>query len=213
MKKKSLSVRKIKHKLLLDHLKNKKIIKFYKNFENFLDLNKINKKKFAVGVSGGPDSLALSFLIKAYSLLNNCEVKFYIVDHKLRKNSSDEARNIKAQLKKFEIICEILNWRGRKPRSNIQAIARYNRYKLLKNACKKNKIENLFLGHHNDDLHENFFIRLLRGSGLRGLSSFGKIVSEKQNNIFILRPLIKISKERFDLYFKKGFWIFCSRSI
>ena len=25
---------------------------------------------FAVGVSGGPDSLALSFLIKSYSLLN-----------------------------------------------------------------------------------------------------------------------------------------------
>ena len=209
MKKKSLSVKKKKHKLILDHLKDKKINKIYKNFQNFLDLNIKKKTSFAVGVSGGPDSLALSFLIKSYSLLNDREVKFYIVDHKLRKNSSNEATSIKVLLKKFDISCVILKWRGKKPKSNIQGIARYNRYKLLKKACKKNKIENLLLGHHNDDLHENFFIRLLRGSGLKGLSSFGEVVSKEENNIFILRPLIKIQKKDLIYLSKKvfGFYV------
>ena len=34
--------------------------------------------------------------------------------------------------------------------------------------CKKYKINNLILGHHIDDKIENFFIRMVRGSGLKG---------------------------------------------
>ena len=33
---------------------------------------------------------------------------------------------------------------------------------------------NIILGHHQDDLVENFFIRMLRGSGLKGLISLNK---------------------------------------
>ena len=44
---------------------------------------------------------------------------------------------------------------------------------------------------------ENFFIRLLRGSGLRGLISFNKIKSKVKLNdkVFILRPLIDVPKQ------------------
>ena len=44
---------------------------------------------------------------------------------------------------------------------------------------------------------ENFFIRLLRGSGLKGLISFSKIKSKVKLNdkVFILRPLIDVSKK------------------
>ena len=83
-------------------------------------------------------------------------------------------------LKKFNINCQILLWNSKKkPVSNIQSIARKNRYELLLNNCKKNNIKYLLVGHHIDDLYENFFIRLLRGSGLKGLTSFGKITEEK----------------------------------
>ena len=44
---------------------------------------KINEN-FIVAVSGGPDSLALAFLAKIYSIKNNLKSKFLIVDHKLR---------------------------------------------------------------------------------------------------------------------------------
>ena len=36
------------------------------------------------------------------------------------------------------------------------------------------KINDILLGHHQDDLLENFFIRMLRGSGLKGLVSLDK---------------------------------------
>ena len=64
------------------------------------------------------------------------------------------------------------------------------------------------LGHHQGDLFENFFIRIIRGSGLKGLISLSK--KTKFNNVTILRPLINqkkeylvfISKKVFDFYVK-----------
>ena len=75
------------------------------------------------------------------------------------------------------------------------------RYELLFSSCKKFKISNICLGHHQDDLLENFIIRILRGSGLKGLVSLGK--KNKINNINILRPLIDIKKE--DLIFVSNY--------
>ena len=194
MKKKSLAAKKRIHKSLLIHLKDTRVNKVFIGLKNYLDKFISNKNKIGVAISGGPDSLALAFLIKCYQLLNNLDAKFFIVDHRLRKESSKEAKLTMLLLKKFDIDCKILIWRGKKPSSNIQSIARNERYKLLKKACKKNDIKHLLIGHHVDDLYENFFIRLLRGSGLRGLSSFGEPIRE-EDNFFILRPLIKFKKE------------------
>ena len=217
MKKKSLSAKKKIHKSLLEHLKNKKINKVFKEFNYNLDFflkrdtdNLLSKQtKFAVAVSGGPDSLALVFLSKCFLLKNkiNSNIKFFIVDHKLRKESSNEARSLKKFLRKFDIKCEILEWKGRKPNSNIQAIARQSRYDLIKKACNKNNIINLLTGHHKDDLYENFFIRLLRGSGLKGLISFADISVNLEENFRILRPLIKIQKKEL-IYISKSVFNF-----
>ena len=120
-----------------------------------------------------------------------------IIDHKLRSESTIEALKVKRALKKNLIDAEILTWRGRKPISNIQSLARKERYKLLFKKCKKIKIENILLGHHQDDLFENFFIRMLRGSGLKGLTSLNK--KTYIENKILLRPLLDIKKD--DLIF------------
>ena len=180
-------------KLLKDKLKNNKINQIYYHFERSLKID----QNFLVGISGGPDSLALAFLAKIYSIKKNLKVKFYIVDHKLRPDSTKEAKNVKKILKKFFINAEILTWHGRKPISNIQSLARKKRYELLISMCKKQKFNNILLGHHQDDLFENFFIRILRGSGLKGLVSFKK--KSKTNNVNILRPLLDLKKK--DLVF------------
>ena len=195
MKKKSLSAKKIIHKSLLNHLNNKKVKKIFNGFKDYLDKFVKKENKIGVAISGGPDSLALAFLAKCYFLKNKLDSKFFIVDHKIRKESSKEAKLVKLFLKKFHINCEVLKWYGKKPRSNIQGMARNKRYALLKNACKINNIKHLLVGHHIDDLYENFFIRLLRGSGLKGLSSFGEEINEEDSNIIILRPLIKYEKK------------------
>ena len=94
---KSLNVSKKTHKFLLDKLKDRRTLQIYKKFENNLPI----KKNFIVAVSGGPDSLALSFLAKIYSIKNSLDVKYFIVDHKLRKNSTLEAKYVQKRLKIF----------------------------------------------------------------------------------------------------------------
>ena len=203
MSHKNLNVKIKIPKLLRDKLKNKIISNIYKTFEKSLNI----KDNFAVAVSGGPDSLALAFLSKIYSTKRNLLVKFFIVDHKLRPESTKEAKTVYKLLKKNLIKSEILSWSGKKPTKNIQSEARFKRYELLFKRCKKLKIRNILLGHHQDDLFENFFIRLLRGSGLKGLVSLDK--KNTISGINILRPLIHQNKKDLVFLSKKvfGFYI------
>ena len=188
---KNLSVQNKKHKKILSNLNQKKISKIYDEFSFSLKV----KEDLAVAVSGGPDSLALAYLTKCYSLKNKIKVKYYIVDHMLRKESSLEAETVKKVLKKIDIHCKILNWNGEKPSKNIQAKARDKRYFLLANECKKNNIKYLLLGHHLNDLFENFLIRIVRGSGLNGLISFSKSTKYRGQNLNLIRPLLNLEKK------------------
>jgi len=194
MKKKSLSVKKKTHNQLLSYLKNPLINKIYKKFDSYIKLN-LNKSNFAVAVSGGADSLALVYFSKCYSILNNTNIKYYHVDHRLRKESFAEAKKLRNYLNEFKINCKILKWTGKKPKSNIQSLARNKRYDLIYKECLKNKINFIFIAHHMDDLYENFLIRMLRGSGLKGLVSFSQEEANFKDNLKILRPLINFKKD------------------
>ena len=188
---KNLSAQSKKHKKILSQLNQKKISKIYNEFSSSLKI----KEDLAVAVSGGPDSLALAYLTKCYSLKNKIKVKYYLVNHMLRKEATLEAETVKKILKKIDIHCTILNWNGKKPSKNIQATARDKRYSLLANECKKNNIKYLLLGHHLNDLFENFLIRIVRGSGLNGLISFSKNTKYRDQNLNIIRPLLNLEKK------------------
>jgi len=194
MKKKSLNAKKIIHRKLINYLKISSINKVYLKFSEFLKTFK-KTEKLAVAVSGGPDSLALVYLAKCYSILNNVKINFYHVDHRLRPESNLEAKKIKLLLKKLDINCKILVWKGTKPNSNIQSIARKKRYSLIHDLSKKDKVKFILVAHHLDDLYENFFIRLLRGSGLKGLISFNQYQFNYSDSIKVLRPLINTKKQ------------------
>ena len=184
-------------KTLKIKLSNKKILKLFNIFEKDFNV----KKAFVVGVSGGPDSLALAFFSKLYSIKHKLKCKYLIVDHKLRKESTNEAKKVKKILNIIGVKAEILTWNGKKPTKNIQSKSRKKRYELLFSKCKKFKITNLVTGHHIDDLFENFFIRMIRGSGLKGLISFKKY--KQFNSINLIRPLLNFEKK--DLEFVSSF--------
>ncbi|WP_440651857.1 tRNA lysidine(34) synthetase TilS [Candidatus Pelagibacter sp. HIMB1495] len=187
------------HKQLLNKLRDKRIYKIYNKFEKNLNLN----NNFTVAVSGGSDSLALAFFSKIYSIKKSLKIKYFLVDHKLRNNSSVEALFVKNLLKDFSIDLDILKWNGKKPKNNIQSLARKKRYNLLINQSKKFKIDHILLGHHEDDVYENFLIRLIRGSGLKGIVSLDK--TTLINNVNILRPLINVEKKDLIYISKKVF--------
>ena len=195
MKKKNLSVKKIIHNFYSKKLEDPRIKRIYLNFKKKISNHITNS--FCVAVSGGVDSMALSFLAKCYSIENKKKCYFFIVDHKIRKNSTLEANLVKKKLKSFQISSNILTIKKEKILKNIQSFARDNRYKLIIKESLKKKNDVILTAHHKDDLIENFFIRLLRGSGLKGLISFSKIKSKIKHDdkIFVMRPLIDLSKK------------------
>jgi len=188
----------------------------FKNYKDLSDIflnfkNKLNnqkKNKYVVAVSGGPDSLALVALTKAYNFFRKTSFYYVLIDHNIRKNSNHEAHKVKKLLKKENINLKIfLN--KKKIIKNIQAEARNARYDILSSYCKKNRVKVLLTAHNLEDQVETFFIRLSRGSGLRGLAAM-KPLSKLNNQVSLFRPLldtkkkflIKISKNIFGTYFK-----------
>ena len=195
---KNLSVRKIpnQYKSILN---NQRFNQIFAKFEKTFNID----RNFIVAVSGGADSLALAFLTRLFGFKNNLSPKYFIVDHKLRKNSTKEALKVKKVLKSLNISSQILTVKGKKPQNRIQSFARKKRYELLFSKCKKLKINNLVLGHHKDDLIENFFLRMIRGSGLKGLVSLGEFT--KIDNINLVRPLVNFDKKDLIFISKKAF--------
>ena len=105
MKKKNSIVQlaKLKNKF---YLKDKKIKKIYKIFKNIL-FKHIKNESFCVGVSGGPDSLALAYLSKIYSKEFKAKYRVLIVNHRLRKESTKEAKEVKSILLKQGILSNL----------------------------------------------------------------------------------------------------------
>ena len=201
MKRKDLTV--VSLKLLEDKKINHIYFRFREKISSF-----IGKERFAIAVSGGSDSLALSALAKLYSLDNDNDFVALIIDHKLRKESAEEAKKTYKSLTQNKIKAKILTYRGEKFSSNIQKKARDLRYDLFEKYCGKNKIKFLILAHHQDDLIENFYIRLIRGSGIKGLTSLQNIF-EYNKNFYLLRPLLNFNKQELLSVTKKSYssWI------
>ena len=196
----------MKRKNTSAHLLDKSSLSTYLNFKIFLDKN-LKSKKFVIGVSGGPDSLALAYLSKIYCDEKKLDFTCIIIDHGVRKGSTKEAQKVKKLLLKKKIKSVILKINITKLK-NFHLEARQKRYDKMSEFCKKKNIKHILLGHHLDDQIENFYIRLSRGSGLTGLSPIKTI--SKYKKYVLLRPflnlrknqLIKISKKYFNFYVK-----------
>lgn len=163
-----------------------------------LEQHNIVAKDFVVAVSGGADSLALTYLLSSWAKINAKNIIAITVEHGLREDSLAEAEYVSELMKKENIEHHILKWDGKKPEANIEDIAREVRYSLLIEFCKSRNIENIFVGHHKYDQVETFLMRLQRGSGLDGLSSMEEVSSREDINI--IRPLLSLKPELFKQY-------------
>jgi len=148
-------------------------------------------KKYIVAVSGGADSMVLAHLCKQAALnttIAHCNFK-------LRGNESDEdaafVANTAATLGlAFEV--ETFDTSGYTAKHNVgtQVAARELRYAWFEALRVKHNADYVLVAHHKNDNVETFFINLLRGTGLKGLTGI------KALNEYVVRPLLTESKEQ-----------------
>ena len=148
----------------------------------------------AIGVSGGPDSMALAILADRWARARGGAVLALIVDHRLRPESAVEAETVGAWLAARGIAHAVLVWRGSKPATGVQEAARAARYRLLGDCCAARGCLHLLTAHHRDDQVETYLIRRRAGSGVDGLAGMSAVRELRQ--LRLVRPLLGIPKAR-----------------
>ena len=149
-----------------------------------------------LAVSGGPDSVALMWLMARWrrALSKGPRLVAVTVDHGLRPEAAREARNVKALARALDLEHRTLRWTGDKPRSGVPAAARAARYRLLAKAARGAGARHVLTAHTRDDQAETLLMRLLRGSGIAGLSAIAR--ESERDGVVLARPFLNVPKAR-----------------
>jgi tRNA(Ile)-lysidine synthase len=149
-----------------------------------------------LAVSGGPDSVALMWLMARWrrTLARGPDLVAVTVDHGLRPEAAREAREVKRLAQTLELPHRTMRWRGTKPLAGVPAAARAERYRLLAQAARTAGATHIFTAHTRDDQAETVLMRLLRGSGIAGLSAMAR--ESERGGVVLARPLLDLPKSR-----------------
>ncbi|QPF92858.1 tRNA lysidine(34) synthetase TilS [Bradyrhizobium commune] len=149
-----------------------------------------------LAVSGGPDSVALMWLAARWqkSLARGPKLVVVTVDHGLRPEAAREAREVKRIATQLGLTHKTLRWRDAKPKTGVPAAARQARYRLLAQAARATGATHVLTAHTRDDQAETLLMRLLRGSGIAGLSAMARLTA--RDGIVLARPLLDVPKSQ-----------------
>lgn len=146
----------------------------------------------AVGVSGGADSLALTLLAHRWTQAQGGRITALTVDHGLRAESAQEARDVGALLHARGIDHVILTPEHRPHSRNLQETARAWRYDALAEWCSAHDVLHCLLAHHAGDQRETVALHTARGDTADGAS--GMAMVRRYRGIRFLRPLLGVEK-------------------
>lgn len=154
-----------------------------------------------VGVSGGPDSMALLHSLMALSDCLSLRLGVAHLNHCLRDEASDtDEEFVIAFAEKNRLPCYVekknIILHQKKPGYSLEETGRIARYHFFKKISKTEHFDKIAVGHHQDDNAELILLYLLRGTGLAGISGIPPV---REN---IIRPLIQTNRSEIIKYLK-----------
>lgn len=163
--------------------------------------NKI--KNIYIALSGGIDSSALLHIIFSNKdlLPEDTSITAIYIDHDLQSDSSKWGEHCRKYCDSlgigFESIRVKVDYSGKE---SLELAAREARYDIFKDKVSDGGV--ILMGHHQDDNIETFFHRIVRGSGVKGLSSIP--VFRELGNGYIYRPILDCSRESLKRYIESN---------
>ncbi|MFZ8832459.1 MAG: tRNA lysidine(34) synthetase TilS [Thermodesulfobacteriaceae bacterium] len=152
-----------------------------------------------VAVSAGLDSVALLDIL--LELRDHFNLKLFVshYDHRIRKNSLDDAlfvyRLCKEKRLPLFITSAPVPMYAKRERLSLEMAGRELRYRAWYELAKSYDFQKIALAHHLDDLTEEIFMKIIRGTGRRGLAG----IPLKREDL-IVRPLLFLTKEEIKKY-------------
>jgi tRNA(Ile)-lysidine synthase len=166
--------------------------------KGFVSLSTSHKKvkSMTVALSGGIDSVVLLHLLHQLQKTQNFTLKASHVHHGLSKNADKWVKFCEKLCTKLSIPLDV-NYVNlpQKKSLGIEGEARQLRYEKL----LKSQTDLVVLAHHEDDQAETFLLQLIRGAGVKGLSSMAHFDATRR----LWRPLLNASRIDIESYAKK----------
>ena len=170
-------------------------------FLKYLQKNLSPKQKILIAISCGIDSTVLYDLINKSQFFDLKNIFYIFFDHQKRVEGKYEIEkfiNYYGLNKKNTFIKKL---KFGKKETSFQNKARTARYHYILKLSKLLGTDEVFLGHHLDDLKESYFLRKIQSSNVLGLSN---VFHEKFEKLNIHRPLVKYSKKQIKAYAQKN---------
>lgn len=158
-----------------------------------------------VGVSGGPDSLALLHVLARRGAYPQDMIVVAHLNHMLRPSAADEASYVQSlatdwrlQFRSRAVDVRRLAETGK---SSLETAARQARYEFLADVAREWGTDLIATGHNQNDQAETVLMHLVRGSGLTGLRGMQPVSPLPLNpEMKLLRPLLGISRAIIESY-------------
>ncbi|MCF6300664.1 MAG: tRNA lysidine(34) synthetase TilS [Proteobacteria bacterium] len=165
------------------------------NNELLTDLENVPKAdSYLVAYSGGADSTALLYALQQSIFLKN-KIRAIHINHKLQPEADRWQQHCHQTCVDLKIpfISEVAQLTG--DSENESRIARRN---IFQQHLQTGEI--LLTAHHQDDAVETILFRMMRGTGIKGITGIQQLSSLGENSIF--RPLLNLSKSQILRYLK-----------
>lgn len=154
-----------------------------------------------VGVSGGPDSMAMLHMFVALNKNAGWKLRLHVahLNHQLRAQEAEkDAAFVQAATDSLclpsTIESRCIASMAEAESAGIEEIGRRERYAFLERVCLQTDSKVAAVGHHADDNAETILQRVLRGTGLRGLAGIPRSRPASPNSLVrIIRPLLRFT--------------------
>lgn len=154
--------------------------------------------RLVLGVSGGPDSVALLMIMADFQKKENLNLIVAHVNYGLRGQDSERDEKLVRELsQKLGLKVLVKKYYAKKRTGNPEELMRDFRYSFFEEIRKKYRFDKVVVAHTLDDRVETFLMNLIRGSGIRGL------ISLKEKRDRIIRPLLEVKKSEIVTWLKK----------
>lgn len=149
-------------------------------------------KTFYIALSGGVDSLFLLHAVVGwFSARRDVVVRAVHVNHQLQGSADRMETFCQSACDALGVVLTVRRITIGQPTDSLENQARKARYRVFEDVLGAGDL--LLLGHHADDQAETVLFRLVRGSGVRGLS--GMPVTRRLGSGALYRPLLPMTRE------------------
>ncbi|MBI2884867.1 MAG: tRNA lysidine(34) synthetase TilS [Candidatus Omnitrophica bacterium] len=163
-------------------------------------------ERVVLGVSGGPDSVALFHLFVALHRRNPFgALRVVHVDHQLRPDAHDDAAFVESLGRRWNVPVTVISRNVRQEARahgwSLEDAARRLRYAAFEEIAERYSAARIVLAHTADDQAETVMMRMVRGAGMTGLAAIPP--ARPLGASLVIRPLLQVWRREILSYLRR----------